>query len=137
MARVGRLAGALLVETGGDYWLVGQTKEPCAWAAEGFEIPPEGEPGTRPYVRLQRRGPVVVHEPFLVVEKEGEEVARALAGRMLIERNGSVSERLWRLAIGADDDADSNAPAWASGRWLLEVPDPVWRVVREAVLRCL
>jgi hypothetical protein len=41
MARVGRLAGAILAETGGDYYLVGNPKQPCDWRAAGFE-PPAG-----------------------------------------------------------------------------------------------
>jgi hypothetical protein len=55
---------------------------------------------------------------------------------MLIERNGSVSERLWRAVLGVDDAGDAPRGPVAA-RWLLEVPESVWRVVRDAVLRCL
>ena len=41
MARVARLAGAVLVDGGGDYFLVGNTKRPCDWASAGFEPPRE------------------------------------------------------------------------------------------------
>jgi hypothetical protein len=60
MARVGRLAGAILVETRGDHYLVGHPKVPCDWRAVGFEPPAEpsglNAPGARvtPVVRLRR-----------------------------------------------------------------------------------
>jgi hypothetical protein len=136
MARVGRIAGALLVETGGEFYLVGNTKAPCDWGAQGFEPPGEIDAVKRPFVRMQRSGAVTLADPYLVVELEGEALARSLGARMLIERNGSVSERLWRLALGADDADDAPAGGVAA-RWLVEVPEAVWRVVRDAVLRCV
>jgi len=136
MARIGRLAGALLVETEGTFFLVGNTKEPCDWAAHGFEAPPKIDATERPWLRLQRVAEASVGEPHLVVELEGEALARELARRMLIERNGSVSDRLWRLALGVDDE-DEAPRGGLSARWLVEVPEPVWLVVRDAVLRCL
>ena len=39
MARVGRLAGAILAESHGHYFLVGNTKAPCDWRKAGFEPP--------------------------------------------------------------------------------------------------
>jgi hypothetical protein len=135
MARVGRLAGALLVEAGGDCWLVGNPKEPCDWASHGFEAPPEIDAVKRPWIRLQRSGDVRLAEPHLTVEMEGEALARELGRRMLIERNGSVSERLWRLVVGIEDGRD--VPAQVPAQWLVDVPEQVWRVVRDGVLRCL
>jgi hypothetical protein len=136
MARVGRIAGALLVETGGEHYLVGNTKMPCDWEGHGFERPEEIDATRRPYVALRRSGTVEVGVPHLVVDLEGEELARELARRMLVERNGSVSERLWRLAIGADGVDDPPAGPVAA-RWLVEMPEPIWRMVRDSVLRCL
>jgi hypothetical protein len=135
MARVGRLAGAILVESGSDYFLVGNPKEPCDWAQEGFEAPPEIDAANRPWIRLQRVGRVTLGEPHLAVESEGEALAAKIARRMLIERNGSVSERLWRLVAGIEDGREP--PGVVPARWLVEVPESVWRVVRDAVLRCL
>src|SRR5260370_42010473 len=106
MARVGRLAGALLVETEGNFFLVGNTKEPCDWAAHGFEAPPKIDATERPWLRLRQVARASVIGPHLVVELEGEALARELAGRMLIERNGSVTDRLGRLALGVDDEDD-------------------------------
>jgi hypothetical protein len=104
MARVGRLAGALVAESDGRYFLVGDTKEPCAWQGE----------------------PIAIDAPYLDVPVEGDALARLLAARFVIERNGSVSERLWRLVTEHGADA----------RWLAEIPDDVWRIVRDTVLRC-
>ena len=115
MARVGRLAGAILAETGGDYYLVGHPKVPCDWRASGFEPPREitGVIDARvtPVVRLARAGaaPPALGSPVLVVETEGEALARLLADAFVIRRTGSVSERLWRLAIGKADDSDDDA----------------------------
>ena len=134
MAHVGRLAGALLVQTEGDFWLVGNTKEPCEWRTHGFEQPAEVDHTVQPYLRLRRIGEANVGEPYVVVDAEGEQVARELARRLLVERNASVSERLWRLVLGTDEGAVAGEiPA----PWLIEVPEPVWRIVRDVVLRCL
>src|SRR5204863_4751697 len=119
MARVGRLAGAILVEMDGTYYLVGNTKRPCDWAAAGFEPPGELDALARPYVRLGRSGPVNVHGPWLEMEMDGEAAAALLAARFLIERNGSVSDRLWGLATGAGGDGPEAAPdAVIDARWL-------------------
>jgi hypothetical protein len=138
MARVGRLAGAILVETGPDCFLVGNTKRPCDWSAAGFEPPGELESVARPYVRLARTGPLDVPGPWLQMSIEGEELARRLAARFLIERNGSVSDRLWRMVIRADPEGDDPPPETVvDACWLAEVPTHVWEIVREKVLRCL
>ncbi len=131
MATVGRLAGALLAETRGEYFLVGGTKEPCDWHAAGL-VAPEGldDELRQPFVALSARGTVNVPVPRLRLTVEGEELAHVLAGRFLIARNGSVSERLWRLVVGESDDE-------VDARWLGEIPEAVWDVVRDAVLRCL
>jgi hypothetical protein len=138
MSRVGRLAGALLAETAGAYYLVGNLKRPCDWAAAGFARPPgEIDALARPFVRLETAGPVNVAGPWLSLAVEGEALPRLLAERLLIERNGSVSDRLWRLVLLPDPDADDLPPdALLDARWLGEIPPQVWRVVRDTVLKC-
>jgi hypothetical protein len=142
MARIARLAGGLLVETcvGAEpaWFLVGDTKVPCDWAAAGFEKPPERDVTRERFVRLvclasgsQPR----LSGTMLAVTLEGEALARSVAERLTVARNGSVSERLWSLILG---EAESDAP---SGQlipcaWLCEMPLSVWEVVREAVLKC-
>lgn len=136
MARVGRLAGAILAETAGEFFLIGNTKEPCDFEAAGFASPGEIDALKRPYVRLAPRRAVDLDRPYLTLELEGEALAGLLAERLLIERNGSVSERLWRLLMdpsGEDEPPQDEAPS----RWLAEIPAPLWGIIRDAVLRCL
>lgn len=130
MARVGRLAGALLAESVGSYFLVGDLKQPCDFRAEGFE-PPGTIPGAElPFVRLQPLRDVTLPAPRLVLDVEGEELARLLFDRLVIARNGSVSSRLWRLLVGPQEPAEVDA------RWLGRMPAEVWNIVRDSVLRC-
>jgi hypothetical protein len=138
MARVGRLAGAILAQTGSEFFLVGNTKRPCDWMAAGFDPPGELDAVARPYVRIARSGPVSVRGPWLDVSIEGEELARKLAARFLVERNGSVSDRLWRLVIRGEPEGDDPPPdTIVDAGWLGDVPNHVWEIVREQVLRCL
>jgi hypothetical protein len=137
MARVGRLAGALLAETRGDYYLVGGLKEPCDWPARGLESPAgELDAVAQPVVKLAPCGPVDLGGTVLEIDLEGMALTDTLARRLLIRRNGSVSERLWRLVTGADDAGEVPSDGPIAARWLGEIPDAVWDVVRDAVLRC-
>jgi hypothetical protein len=139
MARVGRLSGALLAETEGAYFLVGNTKQPCDWAAAGF-APPVVDPSRAAFMKMLPLRPIELSSPHLTLNLEGEPLAQTLAQRFLIERNGSVSERLWRLVVqrGVPDEDDvggAEAPA-IDARWLGEIPAPLWDIVRNTVLRC-
>jgi hypothetical protein len=137
MAKAGRLAGAILLETDGAYFLVGNTKRPCDWAAAGFEPPGELDARARSFVRLGRSGPVDARGPRLEIGIEGAEAAALLAARFLIERNGSVSDRLWRLVAGVDGDGpEPAADAVIDARWLGAMPASIWEIVRETVLKC-
>ena len=120
MARVGRYKGAIIVEAGGAQWLVGNPKEPCAEVLDTLEAP---------YVRaLATTVPLV--PGFVVDGEEGAALALALAGKLVIARNGSVSERLWRLVRGEGTTGEPRL------QWLAEIPQPIWEIVREQVLRC-
>jgi hypothetical protein len=131
MARVGRLSGALLAESEGHFWLVGDLKEPCDFAAAGFEPPGEIDAKARPFVRLCPTRQVTLASPWLRVSLEGEALAHLLSQRLVIERNGSVSDRLWRLIIH-----ESGGAPEIDARWLVETPRHVWQIVRDNVLRC-
>jgi hypothetical protein len=75
--------------------------------------------------------------PWLTLTLEGGPLLAALTERLVIERNGSVSDRLWRLILSADPDADPPPPdAVIDARWLGEMPGHLWRLVRETVLKC-
>jgi hypothetical protein len=117
MARIGRWMGAIVVESGGAHWLVGNPKEPCA------EVPDALEP---PYVRALA-APVPLGGALALDDGDGETVARAVAQKLVIQRNGSVSERLWRLVTS---EGQSRA------QWIIDIPAPVWEIVRDTVLRC-
>jgi hypothetical protein len=135
MARVGRIAGALLVETtlrGESAWfVVGDTKVPCDWCAAGFRPTEDRDPKVERYARLVPAGAPSLAAPTLQLSLEGEAAVRLVAERLLIARNGAVSDRLWRLIVG-DDDSDADIDA----RWLSEMPARVWDAVRDAVLKC-
>lgn len=137
MGRAYRLNGAIVAVSKGDYFLVGNTKSPCDLASHGFERPVEIDAMKRPFVRLSRVGDVKLDGAWLEIDRDGDELARTLADRFLIERNGSVSERLWRLVVGrGDPEADASEGA-IDARWLGAMPSGVWKVVRDTVLRCV
>ena len=137
MARVGRLAGALLAETGGEFFLVGNTKEPCDFEAWGFESPGEIDALERRYIRLAPRRAVELAAPYLRLELEGEALAALLAERLLIERNASVSDRLWQLLMDPSGQEELPEDEAVDVGWLAEIPAPIWGIVRDTVLRCL
>src|SRR5689334_14059091 len=137
MARVGRIAGAILAETEGQYYLVGNTKRPCDWAAAGFESPSEIDALKRPYLPLVARAPVEIDGAHLSIALEGEDLALRLAECFVIRRTGSVSERLWRLVVGGTDEDDVPEAGTIDARWLGEMPLRVWQVVQDTVLRCV
>ncbi len=137
MARVGRLAGALLAETGGAFFLIGNTKEPCDFEAAGFDAPGEIDTLERRYIRLTPRRAIELAAPCLRLDLEGEALAALLAERLLIERNASVSDRLWRLLIDPSDQEEIPEHNVVDARWLAEMPAPIWGIVRDTVLRCL
>jgi hypothetical protein len=137
MARVGRLAGAILAETGGEFFLVGNTKEPCDFEAAGFESPGEIDALEHSYIRLAPRRAVELAAPYLRLELEGEPLAALLAERLLIERNASVSDRLWQLLIDPSGQEEVPEDEAVDARWLAEIPAPIWGIVRDTVLRCL
>jgi hypothetical protein len=133
MARIGRLAGAILAESEGRFYLVGDLKEPCDFGRAGFEPPGEREVGGLAYRVLSAVRPIMLEPPVLTVALEGEELARRLAEFLVIKRNGSVSERLWRLVTEPEANAGK---AEIDARWLGEMPPAIWRIVQDTVLRC-
>lgn len=138
MARVGRLGGAILAETQGEYYLVGNTKAPVDFREAGFEPPDEVDLVKGAYLRLKPLREVKVEAPVLLLDVEGEELAKKLVHRFVIDRNGSVSERLWRLVYSPDDPLDdAEAPVERDARWLGDIPETIWQLVRDNVLRCL
>jgi hypothetical protein len=139
MARVGRLAGGLLLETqlsGKSAWfLVGDTKAPCDFGAAGFVTPAERDVIRERFVPLVVQGSPKLTGTTLSIALEGVEAARAIGERLTVDRNGSVSERLWILIVG-EDEAERPSGRTIECAWLCEMPITVWNVVRDAVLKC-
>src|SRR6185295_16145788 len=138
MGRVSRLSGAILVETEGIHYLVGDLKEPCDFAAAGFENPGEVSPLKKRALKLipianSAPSGLVMRKPVLEIEMNGEELAGVLSRRLTIERNGSVSERLWSLIVEAEEYEDEEV---IDATWLVRMPDEIWDVVRDSVLKC-
>jgi hypothetical protein len=136
MATVGRLAGALLAQSGNQHYLVGNPKEPCDWVAAGFEPPGELDALLRPYVRLAPTRANAIATPCLQLALEGEALARLLWAVFAIERTGMISERLWRLVIGDSDELGCPPDAIVDASWLAQMPAAIWAIVRDNVLRC-
>ena len=136
MALVGRLAGAILAETEGQFFLVGNPKEPCDFAAVGFEPPGVINAMERPFVRLSPCRSVQVPQPYLTLDVEGEVLAQLLVDRFVIQRNGSVSDRLWRLVTDPQQENRAGLEGSIEAQWLGEIPTDIWHIVRETVLKC-
>jgi hypothetical protein len=137
---VGRLAGALLVQTqeaGADAWFVlGDTKRPCDWRASGFETPLDRDPRQTPWQRLSVNSTPALTGAQLRLSHSGLDVVRSLSSRLLVSRTGAVSERLWRLIFDVSDEDDVAQDAVITADWLVEIPAPAWEIVRDAVLKC-
>jgi len=139
-AYVGRLAGALFAQCHDSFFLIGNTKQPCNWQACGLAEPEEVDALKQSFIRLTPVKPLEIPAPRLRIEVAGdrpaETLAQVMADRFLIERNGSVSDRLWRLILQEGDDPESLMEE-ADATWLVEMPPHVWKIVRESVLRCV
>lgn len=132
VSKIYRLAGAILIETNGEYYLVGELKEPCDFEKHGFEKPAESDPDhPMKYKKLKTLRPVSVEEERLEMEMQGEELAELLFKRFVIPRNYSVSDRLWRVVTVRKKNGVTDA------RWLEQMPDEVWEIIRENILKCL
>ncbi len=143
-AHLSRLAGALLLAGDGEYFLIGSTKMPCDWSAAGFEPPVDGDADALRVRRLKPFGEVAQGDScacWIQLDRQShgsiEGIAGILANRLLIRRNASVSERLWRIATGANDESLSGAAIGVDLTWLVIIPEHVWEIVRETALKCL
>ena len=132
-SKVRRLAGGMIAETNGDYYLIGELKEPCDFAQLGFEKPIESDEDNRlPFRKLTISGEVSLNDQnYLLMETEGEALAKLLFKHFIIHRNNSISNRLWNV-VTCDVDAGP-----VDARWLEQMPDDVWEVIRENVLKCV
>lgn len=133
MSKVRRLAGGAVAETNGEYYLIGEVKEPCNFSKLGFESPPESDEDNRlPYRKLDVISTVILEdEHFLQMETEGKDLAKLLFKRFIITRNNSISNRLWNVVTCDQKEGPVDA------RWLEQMPDDAWDVIRDSILRCV
>lgn len=139
-AHISRIAGAILLEDKDQFFLVGNTKTPCDWQAEGFESPTEIDAVKQPVLQLIANGNKKSTDPVLIAsttEISTETLAQTFADRFLIRRNGSVSDRLWRIVTGENDDSAAPAKFPIQADWLVTMPSSVWEIVRDTALKCL
>lgn len=133
MAKVGRFYGAVLAESCGAFYIVGDLKVPADYAAAGFADPGELRPLENHFVRLDVTGSPQISCPYLTCDLEGEALAEKLFHRLVIKRNGSVSERLWDLIFEAEENEGQEV---IGADWLVQMPDELWEVIQDQVLRC-
>ena len=133
MAQVGRLVGSIIALSGNDIYLVGDCKEPCDFHRYGLEFPEERNVLERPYILLSRRGEFQLEGPRLQIDLEGEALPQLLVDMFLIFRNGSVSERLWRLCL---QYCPNESQGVFDANWLTHMPRGIWEIVRDTILRC-
>jgi hypothetical protein len=139
MTKVSRLAGAILLDSSGEYFLIGNTKEPFDWQKAGFAAPQEVDAVNQPFIPLTSNREIQIEPLHLTITSEtsGAELAKILANRFLIRRNASVSERLWRVVTGESDESGPPAAQPIEATWLVTMPERIWDVVRDTVLKCL
>lgn len=132
-SHLARLAGAVVMRSGGDYYLIGDLKQPCQFEDHGF-YPPTETPGT--VIQLD----LIDDEPNLkfqmLIEGEGEMAAKDLHRKLSIERNNSISERLINLVTEQSPRVHQEGLELTDARWLSQMPAQVWNMVREEILRC-
>lgn len=138
-ARVTRLAGAILLEDAGRFFLIGNTKEPCNWHEAGFHTPKEIDAAKQACLRLVPCREISIPSPSLAItsSESAEALAEILAHRFLIRRNGSVSERLWRIVTGETEEHGLLSTESIEASWLVSIPDRIWDIVRDTALKCL
>lgn len=118
--KIGRYAGSIVIDDGARQILVGNPKEPCA-------VPDTLE---APFVRALD-APVPLSGCALVVEHaDADALAKLISDKLVIQRNGSVSERLWRVIT------NQQASGELAAQWLVEIPMHVWNIVRDTMLKC-
>lgn len=133
MAQVGRLVGAIIAVSGEDIYLVGDCKEPCDFNRYGLENPLDRNVLLQPYIKMQKRGAFQIEGPTLRIGLEGEALPQLLVDTFLIFRNGSVSERIWRLCLQYCPEPVNGV---IDADWVRHVPRGIWEIVRASVLRC-
>ena len=144
---VSRLAGSLIVTGPRTAYIVGQPKEPCNWSDFGINPTVDFDHWKKPFMTelsLHRPYTAIGHRFVMTAisgnnsqKNDEKHLAEVLSSRLLIERNGSVSERLWHLVHQMDITDYSTEPLETNIDWLITMPAGIWNIVRDTVLRCV
>jgi hypothetical protein len=137
-----RYCGSIVLVGDAQAFVVGYPKIPGSFVEIGWENPAEIEAWTgffQPLCMAAQGTINVATEPLsrLRFAYDGELAALAeiVVQRLIIARNGSVSERLWNLCLAAKVDRMAQG-APQDDTWLIAVPERIWQIVREDVLKC-
>lgn len=133
MTKLGRLHGAILIEIDNQYFLVGDLKEPADFEAAGFADPGEILPLQNHFIALSVNGKIKISEHEFTCKQSGDEFLEKAFHRFVIKRNGSVSNRLWNLLL----NTQGRNVTVSDISWLFEMPDSVWEIVQDQILRCV
>ena len=134
MAELNRLAGAILLQVEDEFYLIGDTKEPCKFEERGFVAPQERDVVKTPYIKLETNGTDLVKDDDYTIffQSNQDDLPEQMVEKFMIFRNGSISERLWGLVT---ETSEKEAKV-VNGQWLVETPVDVWEIVRDSLLRC-
>lgn len=131
--RLGRLGGAVLYETDGEYYLIGNLKQPCNFEDFGF-FTPEETIGRCVKLRIGNRELAESFVfPYLI---QGGTSPEDIYEKFSVYRNSSISERLFTLVRDNSDKVIWKGTEYSDLRWIGSMPLPVWNIVRESILKC-
>lgn len=135
-----RVKGGLICHAHNEMYFIGHPKEPCKFVELGFADPGEITAPKPAWVQLQPASgdtlPTLsdfTDRALMSDTLSAKELADKMAELFMIERNGSISERLWGLMAEYSPRTDAGE---VDGRWLSDTPVEVWDIVRDQVLRC-
>lgn len=134
-----RVKGGLVCHSQDSMFFIGHPKEPCRFEELGFADPGEITAPSPAWVKLSPAGDSLptlsdfTERALMSDTLAPEELADKLAEIFMIQRNGSISERLWGLMA---EHSPRTATGEIDGRWLSDTPIEVWDIVRDQMLRC-
>lgn len=134
MIELYRLAGSILIKSKNQFYLLGNLKEPCNLNQYGFEQV-DFDALQIPYLKLNiydESKTIFFRDPIFILSnselRDIEAILQNLSDKLLIKRNGSVSERLWNLLKNYQKDKNIS--------WIIDIPQEIWDIVRDNVLKC-
>ena len=134
LAFLGRLGGAMLVQSANEYYLIGKPKQPVDFSEYGFEAPGEYENFTQLTVEDAAKTADIKYDMLSSVS--AGEFALAIYQRFAIYRNSSISERLVSYVTSKSQRVAHNGGEFTDVRWLAAMPQESWEIIRDSLLKC-